>query len=70
MQFATHYVPSLLQLKESTGSSVLYGEDHMDDGTIIKLKITISDDVSVCYNLTRVCFYLSGLLYYEYRHNL
>ena len=32
--------------KKLTGSSILYAEDFMDDGTVIKLKITIADDVS------------------------
>ena len=32
--------------KQHTGSSVLHAEDYMDDGTIIKLKITIENDVS------------------------
>ena len=32
--------------KKLTGSSILHAEDFMDDGTIIKLKITIADDVS------------------------
>ena len=32
--------------KKLTGSNSLHAEDYMDDGTIIKLKITIADDVS------------------------
>lgn len=54
MSYDVHYLQyAPLPSKKHTGSSILQAEDFMDDGTVIKLKITIADDVSWCRSLAQ-----------------